>query len=212
MKDLTKALKYGLDIQLFNEGGEGGNPATQAASATSTSTPEIDYNKLAEIVNGRTTKTEDSVLKGYFKDQGLSPEEAAQAITAFKESKQQAKQQEQQRVTDLEKENSQLKAQALNAKIDSVITDVAGKEGVVAEKMSFLLKFIEREGLTNESGEIIEEKAKQAVEEVIKAFPDFKGTATAGGFQQIGAGGGSDDKPSAAQTAFQNGMIIRNKK
>lgn len=211
MKDLTNNLKYELDIQLFadGEGGDGNPVGTPAAAVV---TPEIDYAKLAEIVNGRTTKTEDSVLKGYFKQQGLSPEEAAQAMDAFKQSRQQSAQQEEQKVKDMEAENTKLKAQILNAKIDGAITDVAVKEGIVAEKLPFLLKFVEREGLTNESGDIIDDKAKQAVEEVIKAFPDFKGNATAGGFQQIGAGGGSENNPSANQVAFQNGRIVRNKK
>lgn len=211
MKDLTNNLKHELDIQLFT-GGEGGNDNPATTPPATGVTPEIDYVKLAEIVNGRITKTEDSVLKGYFKQQGLSPEEAAQAMDAFKQSRQQSAQQEEQKVKDVEAENTKLKAQILNANIDSAITDVAVKEGIVAEKIPFLLKFVEREGLTNESGDIIDDKAKQAVEEVIKAFPDFKGTATAGGFQQIGAGGGSDNIPSANQVAFQNGRIVRNKK
>ena len=48
---------------------------------------EIDYQKLADLINGKQTVTEDTVLKNYFKQQGLSQEEVKQAIATFKEQK-----------------------------------------------------------------------------------------------------------------------------
>ena len=47
--------------------------------------PAFDYEKLANILAGRTAATEDSVLKGYFKQQGITGEEAAQAIAGRSE-------------------------------------------------------------------------------------------------------------------------------
>ena len=34
--------------------------------------PEIDYDKIASILDGKQKATEESVLKGYFKEQGLT--------------------------------------------------------------------------------------------------------------------------------------------
>ena len=41
----------------------------------------IDYERLASILDGRQKANEESVLKGYFKEQGLTGEEMAQAIS-----------------------------------------------------------------------------------------------------------------------------------
>ena len=67
--------------------GTGGNPAQQPGAAQQPPTPAIDYDKIAQLVSGKQTATEDSVLKGYFKQQGLSQEEMNQAIATFKQQK-----------------------------------------------------------------------------------------------------------------------------
>ena len=79
---------FSLDIQLFAEGdgagtggagGEGSGSSTAGASGTQ-STAQIDYEQLADVISRRTSGTEDKVLQGYFKQQGLSNEQAAEAI------------------------------------------------------------------------------------------------------------------------------------
>ena len=47
----------------------------------------FDYDKLASIIAGKQSVAEDTVLKNYFKQQGLSQEEMNQAIAGFKEQK-----------------------------------------------------------------------------------------------------------------------------
>lgn len=47
--------------------------------------PQFDYEKLASLVAGKQTVTEETVLKGYFKQQGLTKEQMDQAIAAFKQ-------------------------------------------------------------------------------------------------------------------------------
>lgn len=49
--------------------------------------PAFDYDKLASLINGKQSVAEDTVLKSYFKEQGLSADEMKQAIGAFKEQK-----------------------------------------------------------------------------------------------------------------------------
>lgn len=191
---MKKEQNYILDIQYFSEGGDGGNAGAQATQAN---TSQIDYGKIEEIVNKRQQSTADSVLKGYLKEQGLTGDELTQAINAYKNQKEEAKKTAQQEQENMRLENQQLKTQILNSKIDSKLTALAGNEGVKADKIPFLLKLVDRTGFTNEKGEIDEAKCKSAIENVLKAFPDFKANVqNNNGFQQIGGNGGNDQNNS----------------
>ena len=105
-----------IDIQLFAE------PAAPEESAAGNA-PEIDYEKLAGIINGAQAAKEDAVLKNYFKQQGLSAEEASQAITSFKEMK--AKNQPD--LTALQDQATQAQAAAQQAMLERDATLAAGK-------------------------------------------------------------------------------------
>ena len=64
-----------------NAGGLGATPPTPPTGQA----PQFDYEKLASLIAGKQSVTEESVLKGYFKQQGLSKEQMDQAIAAFKQ-------------------------------------------------------------------------------------------------------------------------------
>ena len=184
---MTKQKNYKLDIQFFTEGGEGGTAGAQATTQNNTS---IDYGRIEEIVNKRTQSTTDSVLKGYLKEQGLTGDELTQAINNYKSQKSAQEQATRQEQENIKIENQQLKAQILNSNIDSKLTTLAANEKVNADKIPFLLKLVDRNNLANEKGEIDEAKCKEAIENVLKAFPDFKTTAqNNNGFHQIGGNG-----------------------
>lgn len=189
MKNL---LKFPLNLQLFAEGGGDGGTGGEsgAQDGTQTQQPQIDYEKIAEAISKRTKNTTDNVLVGYLKQQGLTGEELNQAVNAFKNQKAQAESQKQQEFETYKTENAQLKAQILNSNIESKLTSLAVAEGVSADKIPFLAKLIDRNGLSDEKGNVLEDKIKEAMNVVLKAFPDFKGTKQQGdGFQQIGSGG-----------------------
>lgn len=188
---------FKLNLQLFAEpggdGGTGGNSDPSAQGGTQQSV-SIDYGKIEEIINKRSSKTQDNVLIGYLKQQGLSGEELDQAVTNFKNQKEQAAIQAQQEQENMKLENQQLKAQILNSNIDSKLSSLAAAEGISADKIPFLAKLIERDGLSDEKGNVLEDKIKEAMNAVIKAFPDFKGANQQNdGFQQIGSGGNSQN-------------------
>lgn len=70
-------LKYPLQIQFFaaNEAGSaGGSAPAQEQPAEQ----PIDYDKLADIVSKRSQSAEDSALKGYLKEQGLTGNELSE--------------------------------------------------------------------------------------------------------------------------------------
>ena len=138
-------LRYPLNIQLFAEdgsGGEGGDTGAQAGAQV-TATQQIDYDKLAEVVSKRSAGTEDKVLQGYFKQQGLTPEQASEAMNQYKQAQVTKQQEEAQRIQTMQQENAQLKAQILNSQIDAKVAELAGTLGVQAEKVPFLSKLVD---------------------------------------------------------------------
>ena len=66
--------KLSMNLQTFAEGGTadggGGSGAEGGTPPTGTQqTPQFDYDKLASLIAGKQSVTEESVLKGYFKQQ-----------------------------------------------------------------------------------------------------------------------------------------------
>lgn len=186
---------FKLNLQLFAEpggegtgGGAGNEPGAQGGAQQ---TEPIDYGKIEEIINKRSSKTQDNVLIGYLKQQGLSGEELDQAVANYKNQKQQDAIRAKQEQENMKLENQKLKEQILNSNIDSKLASLAATEGINADKIPFLAKLIDRNGLADEKGSVIEDKVKEAMNTVLKAFPDFKGNnqQNDNGFQQIGSGG-----------------------
>lgn len=193
-------LKYPLNIQLFTEpggdGGAGNEPGAQGGTNAQQNT-QIDYGKIEEIVNKRSNSFGEGVLKNYLKQQGLTGDELDQAVASYKQQKSQAEQQKIQEQENIKLENQQLKAQILNSNIDSKLTSLAAAEGISADKIPFLAKLIERDGLADDKGNVLEVKVKEAINNVIKVFPDFKGSSSQqGGFQQIGGAGNQQQQSS----------------
>lgn len=193
-------LKYPLNIQLFAEsggdGGAGSDPGAQGGTNAQQNTA-IDYDKIEEIVNKRSNSFGEGVLKNYLKQQGLTGDELDQAVASYKQQKSQAEQQRIQEQENMKLENQKLKAQILNSNIDSKLSSLAAAEGVSADKIPFLSKLIDRNGLADDKGNVLEDKVKEAMNNVIKAFPDFKGSSSQqSGFQQIGGSGNQQQRSS----------------
>ena len=139
----------------FDESASAGASTTQETQANSNnpaqSTPAIDYEKIASIVEGKQKVAEDTVLKNYFKNQGLTGEEMAQAISSFKSQKASA----QPDVANLQEELRVAQAQALQTKIESNLQLAAIKQGVGSNVLPYVLKLADSTNLTLDS--IIEE-------------------------------------------------------
>lgn len=208
MKDV---LKYPLHIQFFADDGaaqpttgdgndnNGASPSAQGAN----SSVSIDYDKIADVLDKRGSQAQYAALKGYLKEQGVSADEMDKAIKEFKDKKEADKQSKEKEQADMLAENQRLKLQIQNIEIDKKISELA--EGVSAEKLPFLAKLIDRSKLLNDKGEINEDSVKAAIEEVVKAFPDFKAQAgtTTQGFTKIGADG-SNSKASLDDVLAKN--------
>ena len=76
-----------MNLQLFAEPAGGAEPPTGGQNQQQTQTqtgqqasPAIDYAKIQQMLDGTLAAKEDTALKAYFKQQGLSQEEMEQAI------------------------------------------------------------------------------------------------------------------------------------
>ena len=159
----------------------------------------IDYDKLAQIIEGRTKAAEESAMKGYFKQQGLTQEEVEKAINAFKEEK--AK-----NTPDLATLQSGLTAaqeEAKRAKLEQFATMQAVSLGLDAKTIPYVLKMADFTALDGK--ELKEEDVKKALNKVLEDIPQLKASNTkATGFQAVGANGGSknENESEALKKAF----------
>lgn len=192
---MQKRMKLAMNLQTFAEGsGEGG-----AAGGEGNTTPpagnqiQIDYEKLASIVAGKQSATEESVLKGYFKQQGLSKEQMDQAIAAYKE--QQAANQPdiagmQNQITETQNQLTAAQKAAQDARVETAATMMAASLGIEAKTIPYVLKMADLSQVTGEDGKINEETLKAAVNKVLEDIPALKPQAGGKtGFSQVGTGG-----------------------
>ena len=168
----------------FDESANAGASTAQDPQASSNnpaqSTPEIDYDKIASIVEGKQKVAEDTVLKNYFKNQGLTGEEMAQAISSFKSQKASA----QPDVANLQEE---LRVAQAQTKIESNLQLAAIKQGVGSNVLPYVLKLADSTNLTLDSKN---EDYEAVIAKVLEDVPAFKPEATAStGFTQVGSTG-----------------------
>ena len=187
-------------------GGEGGtgNPGTGQPSQQTTQqgsqAPAIDYDRIAQILEGKQAATEDSVLKGYFKQQGLSKEEMDQAIAAFKQQKAAS----QPDVNALTQQAAQAQAEARQAQIQSAATMAAVTLGIDAKTIPYVLKMADLSQVMGQDGKINDEALKNALNKVLEDVPALKPQAAGStGFIQVGAAGSGQQGASADQEALK---------
>lgn len=186
-----------MNLQLFAEpaAGSGGvePPAggqNQQQTQTQTgqqASPAIDYAKIQQMLDGTLAAKEDTALKAYFKQQGLSQEEMEQAIAAFKQQK--AAQQPD--VGAIQQQLTQAQAIAQKAMVDSAATMTAVSLGIDTKTIPYVLKMADLSQVTGQDGKINDEALKAALNKVLEDVPALKPQAAGStGFIQVGAASG----------------------
>lgn len=173
------------------------NPNEPQPTPQGNPAPAFDYDKLASLINGKQSVAEDTVLKSYFKEQGLSADEMKQAIGAFKEQK--AK-----NTPDFAKMQSEVESAnnaKLTAEVNQSATLEAVKQGVDVASIPYVLKMADFSAVSTD-GKINTEKLTEAVKKVLDDVPALKKTAdNSAGVQKIGGdGNGTSDgtKPNSS--------------
>lgn len=196
---MSKENLLPLNLQFFAEpaGGEPEQQAKQQQNQQQTA-PQIDYEKLAGIVAGKQQVTEDTVLKGYFKQQGLSKEEMDSAIEAFKEQKA-ANEPD---VKAIQLQAQQALAAAQQANIEKEAMFLSAELGIELKTMPYVLKMADLTNVTGEDGKINNDNLKAALNKVLEDVPALKGQVQQQqqqkGFRQIGVNGGQQQQEKGA--------------
>lgn len=196
--------KFKMNLQFFAEpGGEPGQTSqpeggqTGGSPQTSPQAPQIDYNKIQQMLEGTLAAKENTALKAYFKQQGLSQEEAEQAMQTFK-------QQKAANTPDVEAIQNQAQTaqkMAQQAMIERDAYKLSGELGIDLKTMPYVLKLADVSAVTGEDGKIDSEKLKEALNKVLEDVPQLKPQPEQqSGFRQIGVGqqggqGGSTPTP-----------------
>lgn len=188
-----------MNLQFFAEG-DGNDPGTgdqgknqQSNTQTQQSTQgfEFDYEKLASIVTGKQNVAEDTVLKNYFKNQGLSQEEATQAMQQFKQQKAAS----QPDVGVLQTQVAQAQQQAQQALIERDAFLLSGELGVDLKTMPHLLKLADLSAVVSD-GKVSQDGLKEALNKVLEELPQLKQqTQQSSGFK-FGASGNQNTETS----------------
>ena len=203
-----------LNLQYFassagGDGGQGNEPQNQQQNQQNTQQQpqnfEFDYEKLASIVSGKQTVTEDTVLKNYFKQQGLSQEEATQAIQQFKDQK--AKNTPD--VAGIQTQLTQAQALAQKEAVEKAAILEAVGLGLDSKTIPYVLKMADFAEVTGQDGKINNEALKNAINKVLEDVPQLKPTQENQKGFQIGGGGNQQQQTSQSD---QLAGIFGNKK
>ena len=193
-----------MNLQFFAEGGEGNggqdnnaggtNAAGQQDNQNNQQSAGVDYDRLQEMINTATAKKENAVIKDYFMQQGLSENELHQAITAFKQSKEQQANEQQNVNANLQNEVVKAYKAVEQAQIESTATRVAVELGFYVKTLSYVLKMADFSKAKDADGKISEDNIKASLEQVLKDVPALKpSTENNSGFQ-IGAPSGNNNQ------------------
>lgn len=178
----------------------------QAGQAEQNKGAEIDYDKLASLIEGKQKVTEETVIKGYLKQQGLSQDEMSEAISAFK-AKREAEKPD---VDGMRATIEKLQAQIAQDKLDKVATDEALKLGLDAKTMPYVVKMADLSKVYKADGTVDAEAVSKALNQVLTDIPALKPTAKEN--QGFRIGGNDDSKDSKEQLEGKLENIFLNKR
>lgn len=179
---------------------EGTNPvapevpvvATPQAEPQTIAPPEIDYEKLASIVAGKTSVTEKKVINGYLKQQGLdeaSFDEAIQLYHNYKASQTPSVEGLQSQISEYEAALDEAYSDQLYAQAELEAYKAAAELGVDGKTVPYLMRMADLSNVVVD-GQIDLDVLKENLSNVLNDLPQLKNKIAedqgAGGFK-IGA-------------------------
>lgn len=179
-----------LNLQFFAEPGNGGDGGSGNNQENNTpgnqnNPPAVDYDKIQKMLDGTLAAKEDTALKAYFKQQGLSQAEAEAAMATFKAEK--AKNTPD--ISALQQQAAAAQAQTQKVVIENAAILQGMQLGLDAKTIPYVLKMADLSKVTGEDGKVNEEALKNALSKVLEDVPALKPqTQQSSGFQ-VGATG-----------------------
>lgn len=157
-------------------------PAT-AGTETATAGKTISMEEAERIATERSTRAESSALKSYFQQQGLTEEEAKQAVEKFKTDKAAKSEAEkgdltkmQQKAAEAEAKAAKVEADAFNDLIDARAEAIASSLGIDPAKLPYIRLDFSKVGKTD-TGKPKADDIKAVLEGALKIMPELKKTA-----------------------------------
>lgn len=199
------------NIQLFAEGDvdpdNSGNNANQDGgngSELKTYTQE----ELDRIVNERTGRATKSALTSFFKQKGLTEDEANNAMATYLENKKKSTPD----VSALQNDLTAANSARLQAEINQAATLEAIKQGVDVKSIPYLLKMADFKDCTDEKGSIKAENLTNAVKTVLDDIPALKSAQEiTGGVQKIGGEGESENSEANVNESIRKAFGLKPK-
>ena len=149
---------------------------TPADPASPAPAPQIDYDKIGEMLDGKLAKTEESFLKGYLKQQGLTGDELNEAINNFKQEKAS-------RVPDVNDLNQQImdyedalieaQSEALYAQVQLEAMMAASELGIDQATIPYVLKMADLSSVIDE-GQVDLDTLKESLSQVLEDIPALR--------------------------------------
>lgn len=192
-----KYFRLPMNLQTFAEpGAEGGEPGAGGLPPQSQlqdppggggqQAAQIDYEKIQRMLDGTLATKEDSALKAYFKQQGLSQQEAERAIADFKAQKAAS----QPDVSAVQSELTQTQAALQRSQVENAAMMAAFGLGIDAKTVPYVLKMADLSGVAGQDGKVNEEALKNALNKVLEDVPALKPQAQPVQGFRIGVPGG----------------------
>ena len=161
-------------LQPLLEEDTGTNGAGTQEPNSTVQQPNIDYSKIQAMIDNATSKKENAVLKSYFQQQGMTEEEAKQAMEQFKANKQQQAQQQQVDLQAMQLQLQQAQELANKAEIDRLATMQAIELGIDAKTLPYVLKMADLSNIKGQDGKVNQEALKNALNKVLEDVPALK--------------------------------------
>ena len=179
-------------MQDNNTQAQGGNSATNTQTSNDGKSV-IDYDKIQSMIDKGVQQKENAILKSYFEQQGMSEDEIKTAIGDYKSKKQTQAQAQAGELTKLQNANTELQSRLTNELLSKQAFNDCLDLGVDKNTIPYVIKSADFKDAIDDKGEIKADKVREAVEQVLKDVPAFKGTSNDDKGIKFGVSGEQDD-------------------
>lgn len=148
-------------------------PAATENIQNENNAPEIDYNKLADIITKGTQSKEDAILKSYFQQVGMTKEEVGEAVKAYKEKQASKINEEKQNIENLRNELNSLKSTLKNERLNNTVNSISKELGLDEKALKAVKKLCDFDALTKD--EVDSAKIKETFVNTLREYPGLIG-------------------------------------
>lgn len=187
-----------INLQLLAESppaaGDPGGSQPPAPPASVSFTPE-QLAEIDRIATERTERASNAALKSYFQQQGLSQEQAAEAIKTYKDTQSSKLSPEAQAQIDAANQRAaEALTQANNVLVQAEARMQASSLGIRPDRLDTVMEMAKLSEVKVKDGKVESEATKKALEKVLERFPEWKVDAQQPGFR-VGGDGSSNPGP-----------------